>query len=337
VVNGLKLNVTSEIQSNHKDAAPQPKQGLTDSKDRIKYLYKVLVSAPYVGAEESGVNRLLEAGCVLFEAEYALLLKTLSSQVAEVVRYVDKTNEERETFYVGQHLPMENTSTAHVIDKNETYASNKFSAMGVHPGGFAYNDVHVSEYLGTVVVPSSVEPMVVCFFSSEQRKSDYTPEDTETIELLAEGVACMIDLQKAQAQQKLTDQAMFALGSVKTLDEYLQQAKLPEVYGVPARVVEVLQRRIGHAPLNIGHISEELNLSKRTLQRRLQQQEISFAELRDQVRFHYSIDYLIKQHMSIDSISASLDFSDRTSFTNAFKRWTGLSPSTFRKLFRDYV
>lgn len=147
----------------------------------------------------------------------------------------------------------------------------------------------------------------------------------------------MMNQQQAHAQRKLTDQAMFAMGSVKTLDEYLQQARLPEVYGVPARVVEVLQKRIGQAPLSIGHVADELNLSKRTLQRRLQQQDISFAELRDQLRFHYSIDYLIKQHLSIDSISAALDFSDRTSFTNAFKRWTGLSPSTFRKLFRDYV
>lgn len=147
----------------------------------------------------------------------------------------------------------------------------------------------------------------------------------------------MADQQNLQTVRKLTDQAMFALGSVKTLDEYLGQARLPEVIGVPARVVEVLKDRIGHAPLSIGHIAEELNLSKRTLQRRLQQQDVNFAELRDQVRFNYSIDYLIKQHLSIDSISASLDFSDRTSFTNAFKRWTGLSPSTFRKLFRDYV
>ena len=130
---------------------------------------------------------------------------------------------------------------------------------------------------------------------------------------------------------------MFAMGSVKTLEEYTHQAALPEVYGVPARVVEVLQKRVGHSPLGIGSVAEDLNLSKRTLQRRLQQQDISFAELRDQVRFHYSIDYLVKQHLSIDAISAALDFSDRTSFTNAFKRWTGLSPSTFRKLFRDYV
>ncbi len=127
------------------------------------------------------------------------------------------------------------------------------------------------------------------------------------------------------------------LSGTEALDAFIVKARLPETVGVAARVVEVLTRRIGQHPLSISHIAEELNFSKRTLQRRLQKQEVSFAELRDQVRFHYSIDYLIRQHMSIDNISASLDFSDRTSFTNAFKRWTNLSPSTFRKLFRDYV
>ncbi|MFL0799862.1 MAG: AraC family transcriptional regulator [Agarilytica sp.] len=136
-------------------------------------------------------------------------------------------------------------------------------------------------------------------------------------------------------QSKVTEPEL--LSGTEALDAFLVKARLPETVGVAARVVEVLTRRIGQQPLSISHIAEELNFSKRTLQRRLQKQEVSFAELRDQVRFHYSIDYLIRQHMSIDNISASLDFSDRTSFTNAFKRWTNLSPSTFRKLFRDYV
>ena len=140
---------------------------------------------------------------------------------------------------------------------------------------------------------------------------------------------------KLNAQQEYIEPEK--LDGAAALDQYLEKARLPDVIGVPARVVEVLVSRIGHAPLSISHIAEELNFSKRTLQRRLQKQDISFAELRDQVRFHYSIDYLIRQHMSIDNISAALDFSDRTSFTNAFKRWTNLSPSTFRKLFRDYV
>lgn len=138
------------------------------------------------------------------------------------------------------------------------------------------------------------------------------------------------------AQRKIAEDNGIPSGE-ESLAVYLEKARLPETIGVAARVVEVLTKRIGHEPLDISHIAEELNYSKRTLQRRLQKQEVSFAELRDQVRFHYSIDYLIHQHMSIDSISSALDFSDRTSFTNAFKRWTTLSPSTFRKTFRDYV
>jgi len=137
------------------------------------------------------------------------------------------------------------------------------------------------------------------------------------------------------AQQKVADPE--TLSGAEALEAYLEKARLPDVIGVPSRVVDVLKRRVGHAPLSISHVAEELNFSKRTLQRRLQKQNVRFAEIRDQVRFHYSIDYLIRQHMSIDNISAALDFSDRTSFTNAFKRWTNLSPSTFRKLFRDYV
>ncbi|WP_237457401.1 AraC family transcriptional regulator [Pseudomaricurvus sp. HS19] len=147
----------------------------------------------------------------------------------------------------------------------------------------------------------------------------------------------MIELQRVPPVDQARLRAGFVTEGVKTFEEYIYQARLPEVYGVPGRVVEVLQKRIGKASLSIDFIAEEMNLSKRTLQRRLQQQGISFAELRDQVRFHYSINYLVENNMSIDSISSTLDFSDRTSFTNAFKRWTGLSPSTFRKLFRDYA
>ncbi len=120
-------------------------------------------------------------------------------------------------------------------------------------------------------------------------------------------------------------------------DEYVEKAQIPQVFGVAGKVVEILHRRVGQQPLGIEHIAQEMNLSKRTLQRRLQQQDISFATLRDKVRFHHAIACLLEKHMSIEGTSSFLDFSDRTSFTNAFKRWTNLSPSTFRKIYRDYV
>ena len=330
----MKLVESSSFHQSRSGNVPEIEEfDLRDQKESVTYLYRLLANSQRLDSCIDGINRFLRAGIIRFGAEVALLIRPVSPQVAEVAAYVDK----KERFYVGQHISIEGTPCSAVFSKNEAFICANINASTVNSPSVAYNGVQVGAYLGTFVNPFKAEPGVVCFISSRPRPEEYTVEDVALLELLAEGVACMTDQQRAQAQRKLTDQAMFALGSVKTLEEYLEQARLPEVFGVPARVVEVLERRIGNAPLSIGHVAEELNLSKRTLQRRLQQQDVNFAELRDQVRFHYSIDYLIKQHLSIDSISASLDFSDRTSFTNAFKRWTGLSPSTFRKLFRDYV
>lgn len=147
----------------------------------------------------------------------------------------------------------------------------------------------------------------------------------------------MIQLQRNYRNDAQDADGEFSQSDVRSYEEYLSLARIPQCEGVSARVVTALQSRVGHADMSIDKIAEDLGLSKRTLQRRLQQQEANFAQLRDDVRFHYSIKYLIDEHMSVDLVSKSLDFSDRTSFTNAFKRWTGLSPSVFRKLFRDYA
>ena len=335
MVNCLKLTTGSGKEDvSFQVKEPQLAQySLADPLGRVTYLYHLLACSPQLTGERRGITRFLEAGRAMFGADCGLFIRQLSPQVGEVLAYSGGGGQ----FYVGQHLPIDGTPGANVLSQNAICAIENLETADVLTRSFTYTSYVVRTYIGAPVRACSGDESVLCFIDSQPRNSVYSPEDVTSLELLAEGVACMVNQQHAQAQRKPTDQAMFAMGSVKTLDEYLQQARLPEVYGVPARVVEVLQKRIGHAPLSIGHVADELNLSKRTLQRRLQQQDVSFAELRDQLRFHYSIDYLVKQHMSIDAISAALDFSDRTSFTNAFKRWTGLSPSTFRKLFRDYV
>ncbi|MDZ7923191.1 MAG: helix-turn-helix domain-containing protein [Marinagarivorans sp.] len=306
---------------------------LDDVTSRVKALFKVLVRANAGDEYSTGVSHYLNLGCSMFGMEYGLLLRPLSTQVAEVVAVGDAG----EAFYVGQHLTIERTFAAEIFDREELVVSSRVIPTPNSVPACTYNGHIVNSYIGAPVHSSRGESLAVIFFASSYLTKNLQAADIESLELLAEGVACMNDMSKTQSQRKMTDQAMFAMGSVKTLEEYMEQARLPEVYGIPSRVVEVLRRRIGQLPLGIGDVADDLNLSKRTLQRRLQQQDISFADLRDQVRFHYSVDYLVKQHMSIDTISASLDFSDRTSFTNAFKRWTGLSPSTFRKLFRDYA
>lgn len=144
-------------------------------------------------------------------------------------------------------------------------------------------------------------------------------------------------LRPASSQEDANSTYLIDRDPVELFQKYMEKAKLPEYQGLRQHVVNALVDRIGHSPLAISDVAKDLNLSKRTLQRHLKEQGTSFSELRDQVRKHYAVDYLLKQNRRVDDIYSALDFSDRTSLTNAFRRWMGLAPSTFRKLFRDYV
>lgn len=132
------------------------------------------------------------------------------------------------------------------------------------------------------------------------------------------------------------EEQLFTVSGVSSYEDFLQNAILPELIGVSGRVISTLVERIGSKSLAADAIADDLHLSKRTLQRHLQHQQVCFTDLRDKVRLNYVLPLLVENELSIDRLSAMLDFTDRTSFTLAFKRWTGLSPNAFRKLFRDY-
>lgn len=299
----------------------------------VMCLYRVLANSHHFDSYNEAISTMMSLGLKRFSADLAMLSHPISGTVHEVAAYAGNT----EDFYIGQHVGVR-SDLCHQVSNDQCILNlPKVENRASQSSTLAYNHTQIGAYLGSKIAARSSRPDVLCFISHNEQPNAYTPDDLLILDLMAEGIACMSELQTAQAQRKRTDVEMFTSGSLKSLEEYLEQAKIPEMIGVPAKVIEALQKRVGQSSLSIGNIAEELNLSKRTLQRRLYQHEVSFADLRDQVRFHYSIDYLIQQHMSIDSISVCLDFSDRTSFTNAFKRWTGLSPSTFRKIFRDYV
>lgn len=296
----------------------------------ILQLYRILANKQGYCSYNDAITDILVLGELRFGCQSSLVLKSISADVNEVKAFHGGGG-----FFVGQHIQ---TSIMRVLaahtDKRIVIQPN-LNALAFKKSSIEYNSSESRAYLGVNLELNSGERGVVCFLSDSECSFDQ--DDIVLLELMAEGIACMMDLQSTRAQRKTEDLALFASGSIKSLEEYQASAELPEGLGISGKVVDVLKRRIGHSSLSIDNIADELNLSKRTLQRRLQQQEISFAELRDRVRFHFSIDFLVKQQISIDRISSTLDFSDRTSFTNAFKRWTGLSPSTFRKVFRDYA
>ena len=80
-------------------------------------------------------------------------------------------------------------------------------------------------------------------------------------------------------------------------------------------------------------VAKELNMTQRTLQRRLKEEGTSYAQLRDSVRFRFAEEYLRDPVMDMATIAANLGFSEPANFYAAFKRWQGMSPGEFRKRF----
>lgn len=122
------------------------------------------------------------------------------------------------------------------------------------------------------------------------------------------------------------------------LEKFLQKSALPEYYGTAGRVHLSLHKRfVDGDNFKVVEVAKDLCISVRTLQRRLRQENTSFMEIRDQFKFFHGIQLVLYCREPIDHLFAHLDFENRTCFFKAFARWTGMSPSAFRRLFRDCI
>jgi AraC-like DNA-binding protein len=123
-----------------------------------------------------------------------------------------------------------------------------------------------------------------------------------------------------------------ALGAV--LDQHLsaQLAALPASPGnFLDRVRSALAAELADGEPALPALAARLRMSPRSLQRRLQQEGSSLSSLLDRLRADLAVRYLAESQDSIAEVAFLLGFSDVTTFHRAFKRWTGVTPATYRK------
>lgn len=113
----------------------------------------------------------------------------------------------------------------------------------------------------------------------------------------------------------------------KTLQHYLAQ------FAQETLVQRVRQNIIDQLPSGepeVAHTAETLAMSRRSLQRKLAEENTTFRELLDDIRSQLARDYLSGDHYGSAEVTYLLGFSDQSNFTKAFKRWTGQTPSQYR-------
>lgn len=108
-------------------------------------------------------------------------------------------------------------------------------------------------------------------------------------------------------------------------------ARQSQRHGVAARLHHLFESDSTLLGCSIDVPAARLNMHPRSLQRHLKTEGTSFGELQTEARLAVAVRALQRREESLDALSDRLGFSDRRSFTRAFKRWTGVSPSQYRR------
>jgi AraC-like DNA-binding protein len=92
----------------------------------------------------------------------------------------------------------------------------------------------------------------------------------------------------------------------------------------------VLPQLLPHAKASASNVAQKLALSTRTLSRKLRDEGVTFAEVLDETRIALAKRYLAERDLPVSEIAWLLGYAEVSSFTHAFKRWTGETPRQFR-------
>jgi len=116
------------------------------------------------------------------------------------------------------------------------------------------------------------------------------------------------------------------------LDRHAEEllAKFPPRDSLVDQVRSIIASELRGGDPSLERVADELSLTPRTLQRKLQEFGTSHNELLDHMRRQLAMRYLREREMAICEVAYLLGFSESSSFHRAFKRWTGATPKEFR-------
>lgn len=117
------------------------------------------------------------------------------------------------------------------------------------------------------------------------------------------------------------------------LDDHAKRliAELPA--GEPSlgsQLRRVLHEQLRGGDTSVATVAKRLGFGERTLQRRLKELDIAYADVLSEIRGSLAREYLRDPAVSLAEAAWLLGFAEQSTFTRAFKRWTGQTPGQWR-------
>jgi AraC-like DNA-binding protein len=109
----------------------------------------------------------------------------------------------------------------------------------------------------------------------------------------------------------------------------LELSRLSHNTNVVQRVEQVLASSKPRELPSMDNVARALEISARTLARKLQAEGVSYAQLVEDRRSSAAKCLLTGGRLSIQEVASALGFADTPAFHKAFRRWTGLTPKQY--------
>ncbi|TNF91548.1 MAG: AraC family transcriptional regulator [Gammaproteobacteria bacterium] len=118
-----------------------------------------------------------------------------------------------------------------------------------------------------------------------------------------------------------------ALTLDRTLNNYVSKFQQEDIV---ARTKSIICEMLPSGDISNESVADALHMSPRSLQRKLADVDTTFRNLVEQIREGLAKSYLTDKTYGMIEITYMLGFSSQSSFSRAFKRWTGMTPQDYR-------
>jgi AraC-like DNA-binding protein len=119
----------------------------------------------------------------------------------------------------------------------------------------------------------------------------------------------------------------------KLLRQYADEAlaSRPSEHASTRSAVErLIPELLPHGRANVPEVARRLGMSARTMSRRLHDEQTAFLDMLDELRAALARRYLSEHQLPMSEIAWLLGYREVSSFTHAFRRWTGMTPRQYR-------
>jgi len=109
------------------------------------------------------------------------------------------------------------------------------------------------------------------------------------------------------------------------------RARLSEPQSFALRVRELVARELRHGRPTAWSVARQMQISRRTLVRRLAEEGTTFKAQLDGLRCQLALSFVASPRLPLTEITGLLGFSRVPAFHRAFRRWTGQTPIQYRE------